>query len=93
LLIFGVSGEMLVGVEAAGAARTAHGGGGADRAGSRYQDLRLIGARGGYRIHGGSAETGYCEGDDEGADGEIFHVRVSPWAGLKISKDFSGQTR
>jgi hypothetical protein len=66
---------MLVGVEAAGAARTAHGGGGA------------------YRIHGGSAETGYCEGDDEGADGEIFHVRVSPWAGLKISKDFSGQTR
>jgi hypothetical protein len=45
------------------------------------------------RIHGGSAETGYCEGDDEGADGEIFHVRVSPWAGLKISKDFSGQTR
>jgi hypothetical protein len=30
-----------------------------------------VGGRG--RVHRGSAETGYGEGDDEGADGEVFH--------------------
>jgi hypothetical protein len=59
----------------------------------RNGHLGFVGAGGGSRVHGGSAETGYGEGDDEGADGDVFHLRVSPWAGVKFLKDFSGQTR
>ena len=38
-----------------------------------HQNLRLIVAGGRGRVHRGSAETGYGEGDDESADGEVLH--------------------
>ena len=44
------------------------------------QSLRFAAAAGGRcRVHRGSAETGYGEGDDESADGEILHEGIYPW--------------
>jgi hypothetical protein len=67
-------------VEAAGAARPTRRGWRLRHTRGCNQSLRFAGSvGGGCRVHRGSAETGNGEGDDEGANGEGFHGRISPW--------------
>jgi hypothetical protein len=75
-------------VDAAGAARRALRRWRTHHAGSRNQGLRFAGSAGGRsRVHGGSAESSDGEGDNEGADSEGFHLRISPWRYVCL-KDF-----
>jgi len=50
---------------------------------ARNHDLRnIVGAGGRCRVHRGSTETGDCEGDDEGADNEVFHFAYFSLSGV-----------
>jgi hypothetical protein len=76
-------------LDAAGAAERALRGWRPYHAGSRNQGLRFAGPAGSRgRVHGGSAETGDCEGDDEGADGEGLHFAYFSLAVDECLKDF-----